>query len=201
MKGQVENQVGLVRERFFAPRLRVKNYDELNAWLMDQVLRYAKAHRHPEQRDRTIWEMISTEFEPSKVAQARKHLDPGGLADLIEPGGRCAEDPRCRSPRAGRSAAARRRQAALSRHPRPGRRPPACRLAHRRGQCRRQPGLSPGGCARLGADTCPSPSRRTSNCRCASADLQATARQPCIGKPMQERAHRLPVLMRTRAAS
>lgn len=38
-KGQVENQVGLVRERFFAPRLRVKNYDELNAWLMDQVLR------------------------------------------------------------------------------------------------------------------------------------------------------------------
>ncbi|MGN6095276.1 MAG: Mu transposase domain-containing protein, partial [Bosea sp. (in: a-proteobacteria)] len=60
-KGQVENQVGLVRERFFAPRLRVKNYDELNAWLMDQVLRYAKAHRHPEQRDRTIWEMFEAE--------------------------------------------------------------------------------------------------------------------------------------------
>src|SRR4029077_3405657 len=34
-KGQVENQVGLVRERFFTPRLRVKSYDELNAWLMD----------------------------------------------------------------------------------------------------------------------------------------------------------------------
>jgi len=30
--GQVENQVGLVRERFFTPRLRVKSYDELNAW-------------------------------------------------------------------------------------------------------------------------------------------------------------------------
>jgi transposase len=31
-KGQVENQVGLVRERFFTPpRLRFKNYDELNA--------------------------------------------------------------------------------------------------------------------------------------------------------------------------
>jgi transposase len=27
-KGQVENQVGLVRERFFTPRLRFKNYDE-----------------------------------------------------------------------------------------------------------------------------------------------------------------------------
>ena len=36
-----------LRERFFAPRLRVKNYDELNTWLMDQVLSYAKAHRHP----------------------------------------------------------------------------------------------------------------------------------------------------------
>ena len=32
-KGQVENQVGLVRERFFTPRLRFKTYDELNAWL------------------------------------------------------------------------------------------------------------------------------------------------------------------------
>jgi len=30
-KGQVENQVRLVRERFFTPRLRVKSYDELNA--------------------------------------------------------------------------------------------------------------------------------------------------------------------------
>ena len=55
--------------RFFAPRLRVKNYDELNAWLLDQVLRYAKAHRHPEQRDRTIWEMFEAE-RPSLVPYA-----------------------------------------------------------------------------------------------------------------------------------
>src|SRR6187402_754669 len=47
-KGQVENQVGLVRERFFTPRIRVKSYDELNAWLLDQTIAYAKAHRHPE---------------------------------------------------------------------------------------------------------------------------------------------------------
>jgi transposase len=33
-KGQVENLVGLVRERFFTPRLRFKNYDEWNAWLL-----------------------------------------------------------------------------------------------------------------------------------------------------------------------
>lgn len=35
-------------------------------------------------RDNGGGRLISTEFEPSKVAQARKHLDAGGLADLIE---------------------------------------------------------------------------------------------------------------------
>ena len=60
-KGQVENQVGLVRERFFTPRLRVKSYDELNAWLLDQAIAYAKAHRHPEFKDRTIWQVFEAE--------------------------------------------------------------------------------------------------------------------------------------------
>jgi transposase len=60
-KGQVENQVGLVRERFFTPRLRVKSYDELNAWLLDQCVAYAKAHHHPELRDRTVWEAFEAE--------------------------------------------------------------------------------------------------------------------------------------------
>ena len=60
-KGQVENQVGLVRERFFTPRLRYKSYAELNAWLLDQCIAYAKAHRHPEQADQTIWEMFEAE--------------------------------------------------------------------------------------------------------------------------------------------
>jgi hypothetical protein len=66
-KGQVENQVGLVRERFFTPRLRVKSFDELNAWLLDKCVAHAKAHRHPEQVDRTIWEMFEAE---------RQHLVP-----------------------------------------------------------------------------------------------------------------------------
>lgn len=35
-KGQVENQVGLVRERFLTPRLRVKSLEELNLWLLDK---------------------------------------------------------------------------------------------------------------------------------------------------------------------
>jgi len=60
-KGQVENQVGLVRERFFTPRLRVKSLEELNAWLMDKCVAFAKAHRHPEQTDKTVWEMFEAE--------------------------------------------------------------------------------------------------------------------------------------------
>jgi transposase len=41
-KGQVENQVGLVRERFLTPRPRFRTYDELNAWLTDRRVAYAK---------------------------------------------------------------------------------------------------------------------------------------------------------------
>ena len=60
-KGQVENQVGLVRERFFTPRLRFKNLDELNAWLTDKCIAYARAHRHPELTEQTIWEVFEAE--------------------------------------------------------------------------------------------------------------------------------------------
>jgi transposase len=60
-KGQVENQVGLVRERFFTPRLRFKSYEELNGWLLDQCVTYAKAHRHPELTERTVWEVFEEE--------------------------------------------------------------------------------------------------------------------------------------------
>src|ERR1700692_403187 len=60
-KGQVENQVGLVRERFFTPRLRFKTYDDMNAWLTDRCIAYAKAHRHPELTDQTIWQVFEAE--------------------------------------------------------------------------------------------------------------------------------------------
>jgi transposase len=68
-KGQVENQVGLVRERFFSPRLRVANFEELNALLLDRCVAYARAHPHPEQRERTVWEMFEAE-RPSLVRHA-----------------------------------------------------------------------------------------------------------------------------------
>jgi transposase len=44
-KGQVENQVGVVRQRFFSPRLRVKSYEELNGWLMDRCIAHARRSR------------------------------------------------------------------------------------------------------------------------------------------------------------
>jgi len=60
-KGQVENQVGTLRERFFTPRLKFKSYDELNAWLLDRCIAYAKEQRHPEQKDRTVFDLFEAE--------------------------------------------------------------------------------------------------------------------------------------------
>ena len=65
-KGQVENQVGVIRRRFFVPRPKFKSYAELNAWLEDRCLDYARANKHPEMRDRTIWEVFERE-RPSLV--------------------------------------------------------------------------------------------------------------------------------------
>ena len=73
-KGQVENQVGLVRERFFTPRLRFKSYEELNAWLLDKCVAYAKAHRHPEQPEQTIWEVFEEERRAWSTIAALRRL-------------------------------------------------------------------------------------------------------------------------------
>jgi transposase len=68
-KGQVENQVGNIRERLFTPRLRFAGYEELNAWLLDQCIARAKVLRHPELRERTVWEVFEAE-RPSLVPYA-----------------------------------------------------------------------------------------------------------------------------------
>ncbi len=65
-KGQVENQVGVLCRRFFVPRPKFKSYAELNAWLEDRCVAYAKANKHPEMRDKTIWEVFEEE-RPSLV--------------------------------------------------------------------------------------------------------------------------------------
>ena len=72
-KGQVESQVGTVRQRFFSPRLRVKSYAELNALLIDKCIAWAKTNRHPEMPDRTVWDVF--EEERSKLVPYAGRFD------------------------------------------------------------------------------------------------------------------------------
>jgi hypothetical protein len=65
-KGQVENQVGVIRRRLFVPRPRFKSYAELNAWLEDRCVAWAKEHPHPELPGQTVWEVFEAE-RPSLV--------------------------------------------------------------------------------------------------------------------------------------
>ena len=60
-KGQVENQVGNLRDQLFRPKPRVKSLAELNAWLEDQCVAYAKRTKHPEFREQTIWDVFQGE--------------------------------------------------------------------------------------------------------------------------------------------
>jgi hypothetical protein len=62
-KGQVENQVGPVRERFFTPRLRVASYDELNGLLVDRCVVHIKSgerHWHGAKSDTTMGHITIT---------------------------------------------------------------------------------------------------------------------------------------------
>ena len=60
-KGQVENQVGTVRKRFFAPRLRFATLEEMNQWLEAACVDYAKTMTHPEFKERKIWDVFMEE--------------------------------------------------------------------------------------------------------------------------------------------
>lgn len=66
-KGQVENQVGLVRGRFFAKRRKFANLDEVNSFLASECLAWAKTQKHPEQNDRTIWEVYTQDEHPRLI--------------------------------------------------------------------------------------------------------------------------------------
>lgn len=45
----------------FRPKPRVKSLVELNAWLEDQCIAYARRTMHPEFKDRTIWDVFQDE--------------------------------------------------------------------------------------------------------------------------------------------
>lgn len=60
-KGQVENQVGHVREQIFTPRLKAGSLAELNALVERRCIEIARKIGHPEQTERTRWEVFETE--------------------------------------------------------------------------------------------------------------------------------------------
>ena len=67
-KGQVENQVGNIREHLFTPRLHFAGYAELNAWLEARCLAQARESAHPEQTDKPpVWEFFEAE-RPSLIS-------------------------------------------------------------------------------------------------------------------------------------
>lgn len=59
-KGQVENQVGNIREWLFTPLARFASFTELNAWLETRCRELAQ-RKHPVQRNRTIAECFTEE--------------------------------------------------------------------------------------------------------------------------------------------
>lgn len=60
-KGQVENQVDFHRQRFFVPRRKFADLEELNRYLTDQCHTLAAGHKHPEFKDKTVAEVFAEE--------------------------------------------------------------------------------------------------------------------------------------------
>lgn len=62
-KGQIEKQVGTVRQRFFNQRRKFASLEELNEWLTEQCLNFAAGRKHPEIPDKTVAEIFASERE------------------------------------------------------------------------------------------------------------------------------------------
>jgi transposase len=60
-KGQVEKQVGDTRRNFFTPILSGKSYDDINSQLREMCLEWSKTKRHPDLKERTIFEVYEEE--------------------------------------------------------------------------------------------------------------------------------------------
>jgi transposase len=70
-KGQVENQIGNLREWWFTPRPRFPSLAALNEWLRARCLELAQTRFHPEQRDRLIGEVFDSERAALRAITAR----------------------------------------------------------------------------------------------------------------------------------
>jgi transposase len=60
-KGQVENQVGLSRNRFFTPLPKFATIADLNESLLSKCIAWAKTHSHPTISGKTVWQAYEEE--------------------------------------------------------------------------------------------------------------------------------------------
>jgi transposase len=60
-KGQVENQVGTIRGQVFVPRLKFKDLAKLNQHLLSRCMSLSKEKKHPEMKERTVYEVYMQE--------------------------------------------------------------------------------------------------------------------------------------------
>jgi hypothetical protein len=59
--GWGKGQVGTVRHRFFVPRPKVQDFSELNEYLRERCLQWAKFHLHPDFKDQSVWQVFEAE--------------------------------------------------------------------------------------------------------------------------------------------
>jgi hypothetical protein len=72
----------VVRERFFTPRLRAASYAELNTWLLERCIVYARAHKHPELTDCDD-QRSASRSRPALSGGSTHRVPRGGRARLI----------------------------------------------------------------------------------------------------------------------
>lgn len=61
-KGQVENQVKTSRSNFFTPLVKTDSLDKLNENLEESCITWAKQNAHPEQKNRTVFDVYLDEL-------------------------------------------------------------------------------------------------------------------------------------------
>ena len=62
-KGQVERQVGVIRQKLFGKRRKFADLDELNQWLRDECKELAARQKHPDFPGQTVAEVAESERE------------------------------------------------------------------------------------------------------------------------------------------
>jgi len=62
-KGQVERQVGVVRQKIFGKRRKFEDLAELNQWLKEECRSMAATRKHPEFTDQTVAQVATKEQE------------------------------------------------------------------------------------------------------------------------------------------